>query len=99
MQNTLTIQDAQNETNARRVSRYYQSMTLKFLVAFVLLDIWLYMYVLWIVVCLVVLFHLAIVLFIPLRYTDSDYPYDIKCTVNGRDLKNLLAEMMCHHER
>jgi len=23
MQNTLTIQDAQNETNARRVSRYH----------------------------------------------------------------------------
>ena len=45
--------------------------------AFVLLDIWLYMYVLWIVVCLVVLFHLAIVLFIRLRYTDSDCPYDI----------------------
>jgi hypothetical protein len=46
-------------------------------VAFVLLDIWLYMYVLWIVVCLVVLFQLAIVLFILLRYTDSDCPYDI----------------------
>ena len=44
---------------------------------FVLLDIQFYMYVLWIVVCPFVLFLLAIVLFIPLRFTYSNYPFGI----------------------
>ena len=43
-----------------------------FLVGFVLLDLQLYVYVLQIVVCPFVLFHLAIVLSVLLRYTASD---------------------------
>jgi len=35
------------------------------------------MYVLWIVVCPFVLFLLAIVLYVLLRYTVSDYPFGI----------------------
>ena len=46
----------------------------RFLVGFVLLDLWFYMYVLYIVVCPFVLFLLAIVLSV-LRYTDSDCPF------------------------
>jgi hypothetical protein len=42
-------------------------------VGFVLLDLYFYMYVLLIVVCPFVLFLLAIVLSVLLRYTDSDY--------------------------
>jgi len=42
-----------------------------------LLDLWLYMYVLLIVVCPFVLFILAIVLSVFLRYTDSDYPFGV----------------------
>jgi uncharacterized membrane protein len=42
-----------------------------FSVGFVLLDLWFYVYVLWIVVCSFVLFLLAIVLSVLLRYTDS----------------------------
>ena len=37
----------------------------------------LYVYVLYIVICPCVLFLLAIVLSVLLRYTDSDYPFDI----------------------
>ena len=40
----------------------------------VLLDLWFYVYVLQIVVCPFVIFHLAIVLSVLLRFTDSDYP-------------------------
>ena len=47
------------------------------LVGFVLLDRLFYMYVLLIVVCPFVLFHLAIVLSVLVRYTDSDYPFGI----------------------
>ena len=48
----------------------------RFLVGFVLLDLWFYLYVLYIVVCPFVLFLLAIVLSV-LRYTDSDCPFGI----------------------
>jgi hypothetical protein len=48
-----------------------------FLVRFVLLDLYFYMYVLLIVVCASVLFLLAIVLSVLLRFTDSDYPFGI----------------------
>ena len=44
---------------------------------FVLLDLQFYMYFLQIVVCPFVLFLLAIVLSVLLRYTDSDYPFGI----------------------
>ena len=44
-----------------------------FLVGFVLRDLQFYMYVLQIVVCPFILFLLAIVLSVLLRYTDSDY--------------------------
>jgi hypothetical protein len=47
------------------------------LVGFVLLDRLFYMYVLLIVVCPFVLFHLAIVLSVLVRYTDSDCPFGI----------------------
>ena len=47
------------------------------LVGFVLLDLQFYVYVLQIVVCPFVLFLLAIVLSVLLRYTDSDYPFGI----------------------
>ena len=46
-------------------------------VGFVLLDLYLYVYVLKIVVCPFVLFLLAIVLSVFLRYMDSDYPFGI----------------------
>ena len=49
----------------------------RFLVGFVLLDLLFYVYVLWIVVCPFVLFLLAIVLSVLLRYTDSDCPFGI----------------------
>jgi hypothetical protein len=42
-----------------------------------LLNLLFYMYVLLIVVCPFVLFLLAIVLSVLLRYTDSDYPFGI----------------------
>ena len=48
-----------------------------FLVGFVLLDHQFYMYVLLIVVCPFVLFLLAIVLCVLLRYTDSDCAFGI----------------------
>jgi hypothetical protein len=48
-----------------------------FLVGFVLLDLWFYMYVFFIVVCPFVLFLLAIVLSVLLRYTVSDCPFGI----------------------
>ena len=51
--------------------------SLPILSGFVLLDLQLYMYVLQIVVCPFVLFHLVIVLSVRLRYTDSGYPFDI----------------------
>ena len=44
---------------------------------FVLLDLWFCVCVLWIVVCPFVLFLLAIVLSVLLRYADSDYPFGI----------------------
>ena len=44
---------------------------------FVLLDLWFYMYVLEIVVCPFVLFPLAIVLSVLLRYADFDSPFGI----------------------
>ena len=47
------------------------------LVGFVLLDLLFYVYVLQIVVCPFVLFLLAFVLSVLLRYTDSDYPFGI----------------------
>ena len=47
------------------------------LVGFVLLDLYFYGYVLLIFVCPFVLFLSAIVLYVLLRYTDSDYPFDI----------------------
>ena len=47
------------------------------LVGFVLLSLQFYVYVLQIVVCPFVLFLLAIVLSVLLRYTDSDYPFGI----------------------
>ena len=48
------------------------------------------MYSLWIVVCSFVLFLLAIVLSVLLRYTDSDYPFGIfKLTSDAYN---------CHHE-
>ena len=46
-------------------------------VGFVLLDLLFYMYVLLIVVCPFVIFHLAIVLSVLLLYTDSDCPFGI----------------------
>jgi len=46
-------------------------------VVFVLLDLLFYMYVLLIVVCPFVIFLLAIVLSVLLRYTDSDYSFGI----------------------
>ena len=46
-------------------------------VGFVLLDLYLYVYVLKIVVCPFVLFLLAIVLSVFLRYMASDYPFGI----------------------
>ena len=49
----------------------------RLLVGFVLLDLYFYMHVLQIVVCPFVLFLLASVLSVLLRYTDSDYPYGI----------------------
>ena len=49
----------------------------RFLVGFVLLDLWFYVYVLQIVVCPFVLFLLAIVLSVRLRLTDYDYPFGI----------------------
>ena len=49
----------------------------RFLVGFVLLDLQFYVYALQIVVCPFVLFLLAIVLPVLLRYTDFDYPFDI----------------------
>ena len=48
-----------------------------FLVEFVLLDLQFYVYILQIVVCPFVLFILAIVLSVHLRYTDSDYSFGI----------------------
>ena len=47
------------------------------LVGFVLLDRLFYMYVLLIVVCPFVLFHLAIVLSVLVRYTNYDCPFGI----------------------
>ena len=44
---------------------------------FVLLDLVFYVYVLEIVVGPFLLFLLAILFSVPLRYTDSDYPYGI----------------------
>ena len=52
------------------------------LVGFVLLDLMCYVYVLVIVVCPFVLFLLAIVLSVVLRYTDSDYTFDIFNLIN-----------------
>ena len=49
----------------------------QFLVGFELLDLQLYMHVLQIVVCPFVLFHLAIVLFVLLRYMDYNCPFGI----------------------
>ncbi len=49
----------------------------RFFVGFVLLDLQFYMYALLIVVCSFVLFLLAIVLYVPLRYTDYDCPFGI----------------------
>ena len=42
-----------------------------------LLDLYFYVYALWIVFCLYVLFLLAIVLSVLFRFTDCDYPYGI----------------------
>ena len=50
---------------------------ISYVVGFVLLDLQFYVYVLQIVVCPFVLFLLAIVLSVLLRYTDSDYPFGI----------------------
>ena len=47
------------------------------LTIFALIDLQSYVYVLYIVVCPFVLFHLAIVLSGLLRFTDSDYPFGI----------------------
>ena len=55
----------------------YPSGTPPSLVGFVFLDLQFYVYVLQIVVCPFVLFLLAIVLSVLLRYTDSDYPFGI----------------------
>jgi len=46
-------------------------------VGFVLLDLYFYVYALLIVICPFVLFLSAIVLYVLLRYTDSDYPFGI----------------------
>jgi hypothetical protein len=52
----------------------------------VLLDLWFYVYVLYIVVCPFVLFILAIVLSVLLRYTDSDYlPLASSISSNGTE--------------
>ena len=51
--------------------------TTGFLVGFVLLNLKFHVYVLYIVVCHFVLFLLAIVMSVLLRYTDSDYPFGI----------------------
>jgi hypothetical protein len=59
---------------------------------FVLLDLQFYLYVLLIVVCPFVLFLLAIVLSVLLRYTDSDYPFGIFKLVLGTVLS---AGMLC----
>jgi hypothetical protein len=60
----------------RRVSLVEQEL-LTLPVGFVLLDLYFYMYVLQIFVCPFVLFLLAIILSVLLRYTDSDYPFGI----------------------
>ena len=54
----------------------YPEFTPGFQLGFVLLDHQFYVYVLQIVVCRFVLFHLAIVMSV-LPYTDSDYPFGI----------------------
>ena len=54
---------------------YPSGAHLRFLVGFVLLDLQFYAYALQINVCPFVLFLLAIVLSVLLRYTDSDYPF------------------------
>ena len=48
-----------------------------FLVGFVLLDLYLYVYVMYIVVCPFVFFLLAIVLSVLIRYSDSDYLFGL----------------------
>ena len=53
------------------------ALTPRFLVGFVLLDLQFYVYVLQIVACPFVRFLMAIVLSVPLRFTDSDYPFGI----------------------
>ena len=44
---------------------------------YMLLDLWFYIYVLQTIVCPFVYFLLAVGLSVPLRYTDSDYPFGI----------------------
>ena len=59
----------------------------RFLVGFVLLDLQFYMYVLLIVVCPFGLFLLGIVLYVLLRFTDSDYPFgNFKLILHGNDV-------------
>ena len=52
------------------------------------------MYVLWIVGCPIVLFHLAIVLFV-LRLTDSDYPFGTLLSSNTSCSWPLCSLVLC----
>ena len=68
------------------------------LIGFVLLHLQFYMYVLQIIVCPFVLFLLAIVLSVLLRFTDSDYPFGIfklflksKCSMSKFLLQKLIV--------
>ena len=60
----------------------------RFLMGFALLDLPIYVYNLWIVVCPVVLCPLTIVLSVLLQFTDSDYPIGIsKLYLHGEGYK------------
>ena len=69
------------------------------LVGFVQLDLWLYVYVLLIVVCLFVLFLLAIVLSVLLRYTDSDYLWNLHSVFSGVRVTRYLVLYVCFVDR
>ena len=59
--------------------------------------LWFYMYVLQIVVCPFVYFLLVIVLSVLLRYTDSDYPFDIfwsLCCLYFFDIRILITPLI-----
>ena len=61
----------------RQVPLVEQFSSPRFLVGFVLIDLQFYVYILQIVVCPFVLFLLATVLSVLLRFTDSEYPFGI----------------------